>query len=95
MMPLRRAAPPGFWADAEKKWLARVDAAEIGERKLPLDPLRWTREKKALALHFLASVRTDGGPQLCAYCDGTLGETSPATIDHFFPQDPFRRLVLC
>lgn len=38
---------------------------------------------------FHQHVRPTGHPSLCAYCDGTLGEQSPRTIDHFLPASVF------
>jgi uncharacterized protein (TIGR02646 family) len=42
-------------------------------------------EQRSLADWFHDLVRPDA-PHVCAYCDATLREQSPPTIDHFVPQ---------
>jgi uncharacterized protein (TIGR02646 family) len=54
----------------------------------------WHHEQATLAQAFHRSVRAEGEPLLCAYCDGELRETSPETIDHFIPVSLARRLGL-
>lgn len=80
MSPFRRRAAPAFWRDAEAKWRER------GPAQTPGDALHgWRHEGRSLAGAFHDSVREEGEPVLCAYCDGPLRETSPETIDHFVP----------
>lgn len=90
MMPLRRAAPPSFWASKEKAWLDRWWRGENEN----IDPLSWQQDRRHLSGWFHEGVRSES-LELCAYCDGRLGEQSAATIDHFFPRRTFPALVLC
>ncbi len=39
-------------------------------------------------------VRAPSDPRACAYCDGSLTETSRETIDHFLPESTFPELAL-
>ncbi len=73
----RQTAPP-FWADKERQYLDRsIDAGEA--------LCKWTKDTKTIATWFHEGVRPIGDPANCAYCDGSLGETSSETIDHFIP----------
>lgn len=76
-----RGAAPTFWGERERDWKAS-DPRSSGK-----DALRnRTREGRSLARWFHDQVRAAGEPHNCAYCDGSLRETSPETIDHFIPE---------
>jgi uncharacterized protein (TIGR02646 family) len=84
--PLRRRQQPEFWSEKELRWLQSEGDA---------DPLRWEHARRSLASWFHELAREEGEPaDRCAYCEGSLGETGRATIDHFFPRTPFRSLSL-
>lgn|GEM_PF-2202522 len=89
MTPFPRQPAPAFWADKERRWQAVLP--DRGRR----DPLRqWRHEKVSLAARFHDTVREVSEPRACAYCDGSLTETSRETIDHFLPEHAFPELAL-
>lgn len=80
MMPFRRRPAPAVWREVEERWHAR------GRPLSPAVALHtWRCAGRSLAAFFHASVRSPDDASLCAYCDGDLGPTSPAVIDHFVP----------
>lgn len=89
MTPFRRRAAPGVWLEAEAAWRSKCATMSAA------DALHgWRRGGRTLAQLFHISVRVDGEPLLCAYCDGELRTTSPETIDHFMPERLARALGL-
>jgi uncharacterized protein (TIGR02646 family) len=54
----------------------------------------WSEQKRTLAEWFHDTVRPAGEGAFCAYCDGLLGTQSPATIDHWIPQETCPALAL-
>jgi uncharacterized protein (TIGR02646 family) len=59
------------------------------------DPLARQHERKTLAQWFHELARKPGEPRgHCAYCEGSLEETSPATVDHSYPRREFDCLAL-
>jgi uncharacterized protein (TIGR02646 family) len=87
MNHLDRQSAPSFWSDKERQYLDRNTQAGEALRK-------WTKNGKTIATWFHERVRPSGDPNNCAYCDGTLGETSSETIDHFIPCHVDRALGL-
>lgn len=87
MTPLDRQPEPLFWASREARYLAGTRSA--GEALHDFQ-----HEGRSLAQWFHDRVRPAGDEHLCAYCDGTLEETSPRTIDHFIPEHADRDLGL-
>lgn len=79
MNPFEREPEPGFWAERERRFLKASCSAEEALHG-------WQHQKKKLSHWFHQCVRPAGHPDLCAYCDGQLEETSPKTIDHFVPE---------
>jgi 5-methylcytosine-specific restriction endonuclease McrA len=75
-----RRPEPEFWSKKERTWFAKCTEVEASS----IDPLSWEHDKQSLRRLFHEWVRH--GPRTCAYCDGDLGSTSPACIDHFVPK---------
>lgn len=81
-----RQDPPAFWAGYVVRWLGLLSRPEA-EAPSAKDKLQqWQVASQKLAKWFHDTVRPAGEPSLCAYCDGTLKEQSPETIDHFVPE---------
>ena len=85
---MHRAQQPGFWAEIERDFLAS------GDKKASYFFHSRRRENRTIAQHFHDCVHAGGRLDLCAYCDGPLGETSPPAIDHFIPESVSRDLAL-
>ncbi len=85
MTPFPRQPEPSFWAEKERAWIEK--AAVVSAAKALHG---WLHEGRSLAWWFHRRVRPPREPELCAYCDGQLGATSPPSIDHHVPlaQDP-------
>jgi uncharacterized protein (TIGR02646 family) len=80
-MPFRRRPAPAFWIEKERSYLARRGA--LSAKRALHD---WQHDNLTLAQWFHRTVRSPDEPRLCAYCDALLGESSPATMDHFLPE---------
>jgi uncharacterized protein (TIGR02646 family) len=86
--PFIRGKEPEFWKSKEQKWLASEMSTEI-------DPLTWEHQRRRLGHWFHELARGPNEPlDRYAYCEGPLGETSPATIDHCAPRSVFPELSL-
>jgi uncharacterized protein (TIGR02646 family) len=90
MMPFRRQPiPASFWQEKQQAlWERLKQGADCP------DVLSWQHQGQYLRDWFHQKVRPESAPRLCAYCDGALGETSAATVDHFFPRAVFPYLAL-
>jgi uncharacterized protein (TIGR02646 family) len=86
MRRFERQPPPDFWAGRVALWLDMLSqpGAEALSAKVKLQ--QWQVKSRKLSRWFLDTVRAAGEPRLCAYCDGTLIQQSPETIDHFVPE---------
>lgn len=89
MTPFRRRLAPDFWREHEARWRQR--GAVLSARAALHG---WRQGGESLARAFHRTVRVEGDPLLCAYCDGELGLTSGETIDHFLPESLCRALGL-
>lgn len=89
MTPFRRQPPSEAWMASEAKW--RTKGADLRAS----DALHgWQSNGEPLGRLFHRTVRCEGDPLLCAYCDGDLRLTSSETIDHFLPESRCRKLSL-
>jgi uncharacterized protein (TIGR02646 family) len=86
MRRFERQAPPDFWASRVERWLEVLAQPGVNAPSAKDKLQQWQVKNRKLATWFHDEVRTAGEPRLCAYCDGTLNEQSPETIDHFVPE---------
>ncbi len=87
MTPFPREPAPAFWSEKERAWLERSATASEALHG-------WLHRGRSLAWWFHRCVRPRREPQLCAYCDGELGATSPPCVEHFVPVSRDRALGL-
>ncbi len=84
MRALRRPAAPAVLADRAPAWTAAWVAVHEARR-----PFRWPDADGRPLNQILREPLVAMTQEHCAYCDGTLGNTSPDTIDHFKPKTTF------
>lgn len=95
MKAFPREPRPAYWFWREVRWSLKLRRWASKPQRAPSDAppkakedalWSWQHKRLTLAERFHVEVLPADAPRLCAYCDGTLEETSPGTIDHFVPE---------